>query len=532
MKLFSLIKKDLLILLRDRLEMAVLFLMPLAFIIPISLALGDGDGYGITSGNRMMTLTVADYDRGPGSQMLLTAIGESLRIEKTIDPALLASLGLSGEPACAFESAAQPQDSALLFVPVTAAEAQTTAEPYPAPEQDAEPQPTEQPDTAAPYPAPDQQDTEPQPAPEQQDTAAPYPPAAAPATEEAAQTDSAPQNPSAEAKTETIVAVEAPECLEIAGREMLARSWRPALLIIPKGFTQAVEAGQPVETLLFIDPAGDPAQAQQIEGVVKGATIKLSLQNRVERGFGQLNQMLALASEPVRQAVAEQAAEPPPAEQKPAVRLEKTFPANYRQPAFPDTYQQTISGYTVMYVFFIITSLASSIRGERLNGTFRRLLSMPVSRSELLGGKLFAAMIVGLVQVFLLFGAGALLFGLRLGNDPLAFFLLTVVLVAAATALGLAAATTRLSGGALVAPLVIAALLGGSMFPLDLMPPFLRAVSLIIPHRWALTGYQNLMVRGLGLQEVFPQIAVLAAFALLFFLIAVLRFDFESQEAD
>jgi hypothetical protein len=33
------------------------------------------------------------------------------------------------------------------------------------------------------------------------------------------------------------------------------------------------------------------------------------------------------------------------------------------------------------------------------------------------------------------------------------------------------------------------------------------------------------------LQEVFPQIAVLFAFALFFFLIAIRRFNFESQEA-
>jgi ABC-2 type transport system permease protein len=196
----------------------------------------------------------------------------------------------------------------------------------------------------------------------------------------------------------------------------------------------------------------------------------------------------------------------------------------------PDTYQQTIPGYTVMYVFFIITSLAGSIRSERLFGTFRRLLSAPISRANLLGGKLLATMLVGLLQVFLLFGAGALLFGLRLGNDPLAFFLLTLALVAAATAVGLAAATTRLSGGVLAAPLIIAALLGGSMFPLDLMPPFLRVLSRFVPHSWALTGYQNLMVRGLGIQEVLPQIAVLAGFAVLFFLIALRRFDFETQE--
>ncbi len=59
------------------------------------------------------------------------------------------------------------------------------------------------------------------------------------------------------------------------------------------------------------------------------------------------------------------------------------------------------------------------------------------------------------------------------------------------------------------------------------MPPFLRSISYIVPHSWALKGYQNLMVRGLGLQEVLPQVGVLLGFALLFFLIAIWRFRFD-----
>ncbi|MBE0695468.1 MAG: ABC transporter permease, partial [Anaerolineaceae bacterium] len=57
--------------------------------------------------------------------------------------------------------------------------------------------------------------------------------------------------------------------------------------------------------------------------------------------------------------------------------------------------------------------------------------------------------------------------------------------------------------------------------------PFLRSLSNIVPHSWAIKGYQNLMVRGLGLEEVLPQIGMLLGFALLFFLFAVWRFRYE-----
>ena len=434
MKILSILKKDLLILLRDRLELAVLFLMPLAFIIPISLALGSGDGYGIQRDNGMITLTVADYDRGPSAQALLNTAGESLRIEKELDGALVEDLELDEDPSCAQEETEKP--------------------------------------------------------------------------------------------------VNDPECLEKAGQVMLLRSWRSALLIIPADFSTAIEEGSPVEATLLYDPAGDAIRVQQIEGVLKGAAIKLSLEKQVAGGMGLLTEMAIFAPEDVRASLEEQISAPPPEDQQPAMRLVKVSPENFQARPFPDTYQQTIPGYTVMYVFFIITSLTSSIRSERLNGTFRRLLSAPVSKAELLGGKLLATIVIGMAQVLLLFGVGALVFGLQLGNDPLAFFLLTAALVTAATALGLAFSTTNAKGGVVAAPLIIAALLGGCMFPLDLMPSFLRAVSLVVPHSWALNGYQNLMVRGQGIQEVFPQIAALAGFALLFFLIAIRRFDFEQGGAE
>ena len=92
--------------------------------------------------------------------------------------------------------------------------------------------------------------------------------------------------------------------------------------------------------------------------------------------------------------------------------------------------------------------------------------------------------------------------------------------------MGLAAAALRISSGALTPPLIIFALVGGCILPLDLIS-FLRPISIAVPHSWALNGYQDLMVRGQGLAQVLPEIGALVAFSLVFFVIAVWRFDFE-----
>jgi ABC-2 type transport system permease protein len=309
---------------------------------------------------------------------------------------------------------------------------------------------------------------------------------------------------------------------------MLQDSLRSAALLIPSGFSAAIDAGKPAEVTLLFDPAGDSIQYQQIEGVVKGATVRISVQNRVKGGMEQLNNLVAFAPQDIRNKINRQIVRAPTKSNKqPAVNLRKVAPENYQMGGVPDTYQQTLPGYTVMFVFFIASAMATSIRQERLNGTFRRLLSAPISRAELLGGKLLATLGVGLIQVLILFLVGALIFRIGLGNDPVAFLLLTIALVFAAASLGIAVSTTSIKGAGLSAPLIISALLGGSMFPLDLMPPLLRSLSYFVPHSWALKGYQNLMVRGLGLQEVLPQIAALAGFGLLFFLFAIWRFRYE-----
>jgi ABC-2 type transport system permease protein len=465
MKLLSILKKDFLILIRNQADMAVLFIMPLAFIIPISLALGNGDGYGISRNNHMIQLPVINYDGGPRAQDLLASIGESVVLENNFSAEMITELGLADDPDCAQVVSPAPES--------TKTQVETT-----------QPDPT--------------------------------------------QTISTASSPTAEiTPTAPIAPTSGPACNEKVARGMLQRYWRSAVLLIPAGFSTSVDSEKPAEVTLLYDPGGDSIQFQQIEGVVKGAAIRISVQNRVNDGMDQLNNLIVFAPASIRSTINNQVVRSPAKGQQPAVNLRKVAPENYRLSSAPDTYQQTLPGYSVMFVFFLASSMAGSIRQERLNGTFRRLLSAPISRAELLGGKLMASSIIGLIQVFILFLVGALVFRVGLGNDPVAFLFLTITLVFTAASLGLAVSTTQIKGAGLSAPLIISALLGGSMFPLDLMPPFLRSLSYLVPHSWAMKGYQNLMVRGLGLQEVLPQIGVLLGFALLFFLFAIWRFRYE-----
>jgi ABC-2 type transport system permease protein len=175
--------------------------------------------------------------------------------------------------------------------------------------------------------------------------------------------------------------------------------------------------------------------------------------------------------------------------------------------------------------------VATSILREKQDGTFRRLMVAPMSRAALLIGKVLPYYLVNLLQVAVMFAVGVIIFGMTLGNDPLALVLLTLAAAAASTGLGLLVSalgkTAEQIGGLSTLLVITLAAIGGVMVPSYVMPDFMQTLSRISPHAWALAGYQDVIVRGLGTAAIMPEVGVLMLFAAVFFSLAVWRFKFE-----
>lgn len=325
-------------------------------------------------------------------------------------------------------------------------------------------------------------------------------------------------------------------CDDLFVRTIVAHGDRDVGFVIPAGFSAAIEAGTPVTATILYDPLADAVDRQMYKGVIEGNVAGLSIQNQVFSGMDQLTDMLALAPDEVeadvRATIDERdsaGAEGTADEDTPALSVVEVQPANFTLDATPNTLQQTVPGYTVMFVFYLVGTVAASLRLERSAGTMRRLASAPVARPLVVGGKILAAVVVGILQVAILFAVGRFGFGMGLGSAPLALLLLTVCMVLAAVAIGLLAFTLR-AEVALTVPLIVAALIGGCMFPSSWLPPFLRTAGRFVPHSWAVQGYQDLLVRGQSLPAILPEAGVLLLFAAAAFVLAVRRFD-ASQDA-
>jgi ABC-2 type transport system permease protein len=130
------------------------------------------------------------------------------------------------------------------------------------------------------------------------------------------------------------------------------------------------------------------------------------------------------------------------------------------------------------------------------------------------------------VQAVLMLGTGWLLFGLTWA-DWLAFLLVVAMLAAAAAGLSVAVATFLPSpemGATVAGPIAfVLAMLGGCLWPLELVGPALARAGHLTPHAWALEALRDVGVDGDGLAHVAPDLAVLAAMTLALVAVGGLR---------
>ena len=66
--------------------------------------------------------------------------------------------------------------------------------------------------------------------------------------------------------------------------------------------------------------------------------------------------------------------------------------------------------------------------------------------------------------------------------------------------------------------------LGGAMVPLEIFGEPLRTIAMLTPQAWAIEGLRDVGLRGAGVAEILPQLAVLALFSAVLLTIGTWRF--------
>jgi ABC-2 type transport system permease protein len=283
-------------------------------------------------------------------------------------------------------------------------------------------------------------------------------------------------------------------------------------IVVPAGLDAAVRAGRPAELVLVIDPT---KQAQR--GL--RAAVDAVLQEQAAR-VGAATFASSATGASFEEAYAR-------ARHSDLARtIEVRASSVTATGSAPRGYDYPIAANLVLFVF--ITSMAGSadLIEMRRTGVARRLLALPIGGGTILGGIALGRLAIALFQALVILVAGRVVFGVDLG-DPLGVGALVLAVALAATGAAMLLGTlfrTADQASSIAPPVGIAlGMLGGTMWPLEIVPSAMRTVGHLTPHAWAMDAFLELMTTDAGLADIAPQLLVLLATSALLLGFATVR---------
>lgn len=179
----------------------------------------------------------------------------------------------------------------------------------------------------------------------------------------------------------------------------------------------------------------------------------------------------------------------------------------------------------VLFVFITSVTASAQLIEARRAGISRRMLSTPTSALAIMLGTTLGRFTIALFQGLFIFAMGSLVFGVDFG-DPIGavalIFLFCLVATGIAMLAGAVLRTPEQAG--LGVPFGIGlGMLGGCMWPLEIVGPTMRTIGHGTPHAWAMDGFIALF-RGHPASAITTELLVLGGFAIGLISLSVLLF--------
>jgi ABC-2 type transport system permease protein len=301
---------------------------------------------------------------------------------------------------------------------------------------------------------------------------------------------------------------------EISTRQVAASQVRSnkvqAALIIPKGFSAALEGARPLplSTLTSVNnqAAGNITASIASSFVAQLNANRLSLATALGAGAtgGQVaGFQSALAALRIPEQVVQR-----------SVGSQPLKVISYYGPAM-----------AIFFLFFTISYTARSFFVDRSTGMIERMRAAPIRPVEILLGKVLSAFVFGLLSLSIVALVTTLAFGANWGS-PLAagaVCLAMVIAVVCLTALVIALARTQRQAEGIASAVVFGlALLGGNFVFLSAVPDVMKRIALFTPNGQALRALTDLSTTGGGLSVVVTPVLAILGFGLVVGLVAAL----------
>ena len=181
----------------------------------------------------------------------------------------------------------------------------------------------------------------------------------------------------------------------------------------------------------------------------------------------------------------------------------------------------------MMVIAALLTSL--TIAREWENGTMEQLISTPVKGFELILGKLIPYFLIAMFDVLVAVLMARYQFQVPLRGSVSLILGTGAVFLVGALSLGLLLSIltkNQLLANhiALLTTFIPTFLLSGFAFPITSMPPVIQWLTFLVPARYLVSLYKGIFMKGVGLEALYLEAGLLALFAVVMILLALVKF--------
>jgi ABC-2 type transport system permease protein len=186
----------------------------------------------------------------------------------------------------------------------------------------------------------------------------------------------------------------------------------------------------------------------------------------------------------------------------------------------------------IALVLTVVSALMSaiSLSREKERGTLEVLLVSPLHPWQIIAGKVIPYLVLGFANVLTVLAAAWLVFGVPFRGSILLLLAESLLFIVTSLSLGVLIAARTSSQrtammGALVGLMLPTTMLSGMVFPVSSMPAWLQPVTNAVPGKWFILISRGIMLKGVGLGELWQETLILAGMMALLLVAAVRAFS-------
>jgi ABC-2 type transport system permease protein len=183
-------------------------------------------------------------------------------------------------------------------------------------------------------------------------------------------------------------------------------------------------------------------------------------------------------------------------------------------------------GVILQTVTLMLTSF--SIVREREKGTLEQLIVTPISKMELMIGKIIPYVIIGFIDIVLALALSVFWFRVSVAGSILLLLFFSVIFLFSALGVGLLISTVSKSqlqamqlSMFMIMPNI---LLSGYMFPREAMPKIIQVISNIFPLTYFIKVLRGIILKGNGFSSLKVEFLILVIFGMAVLSMATVKF--------